>query len=343
MFKSLHFGQKDSKVHGAVNSAAFCRALNNGTEPAVSLAQYVEECILVDWTRLVLVSTINAAFLTMYCKSFRRMPNLQKLSLSNVAINHCLLKAICKLKTLRSLELDGIDFSQTNTVAHNFKKMPPITSLYLKDNIGDDESIVARVFNVVDLRKLSATRCIQVLPLLPHTHALVELYLTSVESTTAFWNVVGRLEALTTLRMKYVIVGSGTPPHKLNASSLPRLRHLTAPPSFSYIVVDRLLSSVNLMDGVQTNQMKRTSQILRTEVIENVMRPSASLRSLLIPFEFCSMGCVCKDLPDLESLTVMIGHSNFNFGVPNELYDCDYIKSVRYIIAVILWQGNSIP
>ncbi|KAG6898600.1 hypothetical protein C0993_005757 [Termitomyces sp. T159_Od127] len=215
---------------------------------------------------------------------------------------------------------------------HGFKKMPHITSLCLKNDVGDDEGIVARVFNVAHLRKLSANRCIQVLPLLPHTLALVELLLTSVESTIAFWSAIGPLQALEILQMKHVTVGNGTSSHELDASSLPRLRHLLAPPSFSYIVANRFLSSVNLMDGVQTDQTKRitqlSSQILTTEVTENFTLSSSGLISLLIPIELCSIGGFSKKFPDLQDLTIMIGHPNFDFELqPNNFDGFACIKS----------------
>ncbi|KAG6896707.1 hypothetical protein C0992_006591 [Termitomyces sp. T32_za158] len=261
------------------------------------------------------------------------MPNLHKLSLSHVAVNYRLLKTICKLKTLRSLELDRIEFFQTNTATHDFSKMPPITSLVLKDNVGNDKSIVARVFNVANLQKLSATSCIQVMPLLPHTLALVELYLTSIESTNAFFDALCRLDALTTLEMKYVMVGSGTSPCQLNAPYLPRLRRLTAPPSFAHIAADRLLSSVNLINGIQTDQMKRnarlSSQMLITKIIQGFTQSSAGLESLFIPFELCSIGGLCKGFSGLQNLTIMIGHPNFDFNLhqPNDFGRCGCIKS----------------
>ncbi|KAH0578790.1 hypothetical protein H2248_002987 [Termitomyces sp. 'cryptogamus'] len=317
IFKSLHCNgsYEDPKLRSAVNSAVFCRVLNSGKEPAISLARYVEECILLNWNSGAVSPSINAAFLDMYCRAFLRMPNLHKLSLSNMVIDAHLLKNICKLKNLRSLVLDSVDFAR-NLAEHLFKKMPPITSLRLHQlDIDEDQNVIARIVNVANVQTLSATKCAQVLPLLPHTLALVELYLTSVESTTALWDVISRLTALTTLAMECVAVQDDhSPPHQLSASSLPNLRRLTAPPSFSSVVADRSLSYINFMDGFQLDQVGPFIHLSlqADEVSRYFTRSSSSLISLLIPLEFYSIGPFCEKFPNLQNLTIMSGHPNFS-------------------------------
>ncbi|KAG6888579.1 hypothetical protein C0995_007261 [Termitomyces sp. Mi166 len=265
------------------------------------------------------------------------MPNLHQLSLSNVFIDVHLLKTICKLKGLRFLGLTNIEFSP-NVAERVLKKTPSITSLQLdwssSSNAGEEnlDSTVARVVNVANLQKLSAARCAQVMPILPQTPTLVELSLKLVESTDDLWNTIGSLRALTTLEMMSVTVRRATAPHQLTTSSLPSLRRLIAPPSFSSIVVNRPLSYINLIDGIQSDETKQSTHLSSqiSEISESFTRSSADPTSLLIPFEFYSIVPFCEKFPDLQNLTIMNGHPNFTFSSdqPNDYDGCCPFKSV---------------
>ncbi|KAG6817642.1 hypothetical protein H0H93_007103 [Arthromyces matolae] len=333
IFKSLHFngGQDASESDNPVNPAAFCRALNNQREPAVSLAKHVQECTIADWQSDSDPSTqaIKTSFLDMYCRSLRRLPNLQDLVLCRVLVDDRILKTLGKLSSLNHLRLDNVDFCLTILAADAFtwKKTSPIRTLDWRMNIftGPDDidvdkraAVVTALVDTAELQYLIGSNSAQILPFLSQSPPLLSLTIGALHSTRSFWEALGGIVTLETLTIRIaVFLSEEFSNHQyLPISSLPKLQNLSIPPSLCSLAAQRRIVHLDMVHSVETDQIwggafvPLTLTSLPIDHFKNISRITGGIISLQVPLEFFLAGPLCERLPSIQHLGIKEGHDN---------------------------------
>ncbi|KAG6840013.1 hypothetical protein C0991_009569 [Blastosporella zonata] len=333
LFDSLHIdvARHPARNFGIIDRVEFCRALDNGTERATSLAYHVKECTLVGWRFKGDRASKDESLIPMFCRAFQQMPNLHTIILEHVTIYSPLLQTIDNLQSLRSLSLCGCDFDDAlinpqTEPPEIFSDEPIRTMLSLIYFLTKPTSISSkpqmikistRAVHINDRKRLPANDFNMTLPLFPQGTAMVELHLVDMESTTTTWTIIASLNALQTLNIQKVLVPlDHTHPRELWASCLPHLQRLNIPPSFTYIVAGRPIASLDLgpheyFTNPHITGPKVSEQLVSTH-FSHIMQSSADIVNLTIPVKFYLLEPLHKTFPALKTLCIMRYHRNFS-------------------------------
>ncbi|KAG6917158.1 hypothetical protein DXG01_003671 [Tephrocybe rancida] len=252
----------------------------------------------------------------------------------NVSISRRLLKTICKTKALRSLTLGNSRFAED--ITENFPtKTPPLTSLAIMEFSDTPEfpdsfaSVVARVVTAEDLKSITAPNFDLISTLLPQTTALVELILTDMVCSRATWDAIGSLQALRTLEIERFAVEAADQEHpsrqaQLATSHLPNLQRLKGPLSFSYIVANRPISSLDLTGTVRLKDRQALVSFTSAPVdFPLIVQSSADIVSLFIHYNVYTEPFI-DDIATQRAPVLSVLSLNFHFGVDVTWPACHY-------------------
>ncbi|KAG6839295.1 hypothetical protein C0991_004082 [Blastosporella zonata] len=330
LYDSLCFygGPLREQNPGPINTVGFCRAIDNGRARATSLAYHVTECTL-GWRGGG--NRLDESLVAMFCGAFPQMSNLHTIILEFVTLYSPLLQTIDNLQSLRSLRLRDCGFADAlinpqTELPEIFSTNEPIRTMssliyFVTQPTPRPSRVVSistRAAHIDDRKRLPANHFNMALPLFPQGTAIVELRLEEMESTTTTWTIIASLNALQTLDIEHVVVPFDyTYPQELWASCLPHLQQLKISPSFTYIVVGRPISSLDL--GSRESYSSPSSYFVRHNVsrqlpmstFTNIMQSSADIVNLTIPVEFYLLEPLHKTFPALKTLCIMMQHHNF--------------------------------
>ncbi|KAH7928783.1 hypothetical protein BV22DRAFT_1030352 [Leucogyrophana mollusca] len=99
IFKSVTF-YGDAGPSDVARKTAWCRQINGGKEPALSLALYVTDCQFKNWLG---TSWVHDGFSALYAKAMSRMSNLASVAFYDCAVKEPHWGALCQLGRLESL------------------------------------------------------------------------------------------------------------------------------------------------------------------------------------------------------------------------------------------------
>lgn len=194
-------------------NAKFCSAIMRKQEPAATLASHIKECNFTNWLH---TAEANAGFFKMYGQAMMRMPNLEKITFMIVDIDRQLLKTICGLKRLTSLNIFMCSFSKDIDDAF-IDKLPPLKLRVFGFNGNNGNSkLFQRIIdttNLVDFRSSQWDIAGKILAKIEGNSPLESLDLLQAVDESVLWRAIERSKNLKTLRISSLWLHGGKTIH----------------------------------------------------------------------------------------------------------------------------------
>ncbi|KAJ3572341.1 hypothetical protein NP233_g3141 [Leucocoprinus birnbaumii] len=361
-FSALALPRLFAKVEFSGNSSGpdvartnrFCRALNNGQEPAKSLSQYVKTCTFTSWDWEGPLAGSRDAFLTMYCNALSKMTSVEVLVFSSVIIDRRIIKAMQSLPALdslvfsRSLLKQGCDHNRIVAVLQKLRLRSLVIGVWSSPAL---QNIITPALSLRDLIKLEVDSwtMIQRLSELDISCPLQILTIHSVEDPTLLPKLFQKTPELKHLHV-YTMRGRTESLDfiELPGTLLSNLSFFDGPASLAMVVIPfRPIQKVWLM-GTLTGlrgQRERAAipelQPLTQRIWEVLAKSRVPVTDLLIPQHLYHVVSLKSFLPRVTTLRVSWCHANF--WELDQLPRCASEKEIRQAVTKLCrkWPPNS--